>query len=81
MPLSENEIKNLLSLDNSRLKEIINEISDTVGGSRRKTDAITANLDELKKKLASMDPEEINRLINKAGKDRSEQILNNLKNR
>ncbi|MEG1742632.1 MAG: hypothetical protein RR246_00500 [Clostridia bacterium] len=80
MPLSEQEIKNLLSLDDTRLREIIFQISAAVGASAKKTQAFTNDLNSLKSKIAAMSPDEINMLLNKVGKEKSEIILNNLKN-
>lgn len=38
MPLSENEIRNILALDDARLKSVIMQICDAVGADRRKAE-------------------------------------------
>jgi len=81
MPLTENEIKNLLSLDDARLKDVIMQICDAVGADRSKAARFTADPSGVRAMLSGMSADEVNRLLDKAGREKSEQVLDSLRGR
>lgn len=81
MPLTENEIRNLLSLDDSRLRDVVMQICDAVGADRKKAEKFTSNPAGLRQTLSSMSADEINKLLDKAGRERSTDVLNSLRGR
>ncbi len=81
MPLTENEIKNLLSLDDARLKDVIMQICDAIGADRNKAAKFAADPSGVRAKLSGMSADEVNRLLDKAGREKSEQVLDSLRGR
>ena len=75
MPLSENEIRNILALDDARLKSVIMQICDAVGADRRKAEKFASDPAGLRAAVSGM----INRLLDKAGREKSEQVLDALR--
>ena len=79
MPLSENEIRNILALDDARLKSVIMQICDAVGEDRRKAEKFASDPAGLRAAVSGMSTDEINRLLDKAGREKSEQVLDALR--
>ena len=79
MPLTENEIKNILSLDDARLREVIMQIAAATGADMKKAAYIAGDPGAIRSKLQGMSADDINRLLDKAGREKSEQVLDSLR--
>jgi hypothetical protein len=79
MELDNNTLKRLLELDDESFKNIIRQISLAAGGDRSKTETLMSDVAGIKKSLSKMKPQEAERIINSAGKEKSEEILRILK--
>ncbi len=79
MPISENELKSLKNLDDARLKDVIMQICDAVGADRQKAELIAADPSGVRETLGKMSADDVNRLLDKAGRDRSRQVLDSLR--
>ena len=79
MELNKEELQRVLSMDDGKLREIIAKITEAVGADKKKAEALTRDLDGIKSSLAKMTPADAEKLINMAGKDKSEQIYRIIK--
>ncbi len=79
MPLTENEIRNLLSLDDKRFGQVISEICIAVGADPAKAKSFSQNPAGVKSLLSTMSADEINKLLDKAGRQKSNQVLDKLR--
>lgn len=79
MEIDNNTLRNLLALDDESLKSIIKQISVAAGADPNKTEAFMSDISGLKNTLAKMSPREAEKLLNAAGKERSEEILRIIK--
>lgn len=79
MALDNNTLNRLLELDDESFKNIIRQISVAAGADRNKTEAMLSDVGGIKRSMAKMSPQEAERMINSAGKDKSEEILRIIK--
>lgn len=75
MSFDERTKEKLLSMDNRSLQELISKISAAVGADEQKTRSLMGDIDELKKQFARLTPQEADKLLSMAGREKSEQIL------
>jgi hypothetical protein len=79
MEIDNNTLKNLLQLDDESFRNIIRQISAAAGADPRKTEAFMVDVSGIKKTLANMTPKDAEKLLNTAGKEKSEEILRIIK--
>ena len=60
---------------NRSLQELISKISAAVGADEQKTRSLMGDIDGLKKQFARLTPQEADKLLSMAGREKSEQIL------
>ena len=74
MNFSNDDLKKVLSLDDEDIRSLVMQITKAAGGSELKAKMLTSDIPFLKQKIASMTPDEVNRLLSKAGNGKSEEI-------
>ena len=81
MEFDRRDLDKLLSLDDESFKTLARTIAEAAGASQAKTEAMLGNTDLLKKRISHMSEEEAKQLINSAGREKSEEILNMIRQR
>jgi hypothetical protein len=79
MEFDNNTLRNLLALDDESFKNIIRQISTAAGADPNKTEAFMSDVSGIKNTLANLSPKDAEKLLNTAGKDKSEEILRIIK--
>lgn len=79
MEFDNNTLRNLLSLDDESFKNLIKQISAAAGADPNKTAAFMSDVPAIKNMLANLSPKEAEKLLNAAGKEKSEEILRIIK--
>lgn len=74
MPLNDDDLRRVLSLGDEEMRSLVMQIAKTAGGSELKARMIASDIPSLKKKLASLTPDEAEKLLRKAGSGKSEEI-------
>lgn len=75
MQMDNNTLRKLLDLDDESFKDIIRRIASAAGADRSKTEALISDVKGIKQSLSKMTPEQAERILNSAGKEKSEEIL------
>lgn len=75
MQLDHDTLKRLLELDDESFRCIIRQISIAAGADHAKTEAILGDVNGIKQSLSRMSPQQAEKILNSAGKDKSEEIL------
>ena len=75
------QLEKLMSLDDESFKMLTRTIAEAAGASKAKTEMMLSNPEMLKKRIASMSPEDARQLIDAAGPEKSEEILKMLQQR
>ncbi len=75
MNLDRASLARLLSLDDKSFAELIKKIALAAGADSSKTTELVKNIDFLRGTLARMSPEEAEKMLTSAGRDKSEEIL------
>ncbi len=73
--------KDLNQLSDKELCGLVSQITDVLGADPKRTAHLTENPEKLKKLITGMDSKDIEALINRAGKEKSEQIYKTLERR
>lgn len=81
MEFDRRQLDKLLSLDDESFKALAKTIAEAAGASKAKTDILVNNPELLKRKLSSISEYEARELINSAGREKSEEIMQMLKQR
>lgn len=81
MEFDRRQLDKLLSLDDESFKALAKTIAEAAGASKAKTDMLVNNPELLKRKLSSISEYEARELINSAGREKSEEIMQMLKQR
>ncbi len=81
MEFDRRQLDKLLSLDDESFKALAKTIAEAAGASKAKTDMLVNNPELLKRKLSSISESEARELINSAGREKSEEIMEMLKQR
>ena len=79
LPFDRNMINQLANLDNATLIDAIRRIGSAAGATERQLNRVTGNIDKLKKKVMSMDDQDIRSLVEKFGEDNAADIVSQLK--
>lgn len=75
MELDRSALDRILTLDDKSLSELAQKIASAAGADPRRTAEMLKNLDFIRGTIAKMSPEEADKLIRTAGREKSEQIL------
>lgn len=75
MTPDKNALNKIKSMSDSRLKELIDEISDSLGADRKKTAALTGDLSKLRAKLERLSPSDLEKILSVVDKSKAEEIL------
>ena len=81
MQFDPKQLEKLMSLDDESFKNLTKTIAEAAGASKAKTEMMLSNPEMLKKRIASMSQEDARKLIDAAGPEKSEEIMNMLKQR
>ena len=81
MQFDRRQLDKILSMDDESFKDLAKTIAEAAGASKAKTDAMLNNPDVLKRRLSRMDEDEAMRIIDSAGREKSEEIMNMLRER
>lgn len=81
MNFDRKSLDKLLSLDDESFKALARTIAEAAGASKAQTEMMLANPEILKSRLSRITPDEANRLLDAAGKEKSAQIMDMLKNK
>ncbi len=81
MQFDPRQLEKLMSLDDESFKMLTRTIAEAAGASKAKTEMMLSNPEMLKKRIASMSPEDARQLIDAAGPEKSEEILKMLQQR
>lgn len=79
MNFDRESLNKILSMDEESFKNLTRTIAEAAGASKSKTEAMLNNSEFIKRKLSQMTPEEASRLVDSAGKEKSEEIMNMLR--
>jgi len=79
MEFDRSSLDKILSMDEKSFSALVEAIAQGAGASKAKTQAMLSNTDLLKKRLAGMSPAEARGIIDAAGKEKSEEIMNMLR--
>ena len=79
MNFDRNSLDKILSMDDESFKTLTRAIAEAAGANKSKTEAMLNNSDMIKKRLARMTPDEAKQLVDSAGKEKSEEIMNMLR--
>ncbi len=75
------QIEKLLSMDDEQFTALARTIAEAAGANKMKTEVLLANPDVLKRRIAKMTPEEAKELVDSAGKEKGDEILQMLRER
>jgi len=75
------QIEKLLSMDNEQFTALARTIAEAAGANKMKTEVLLANPDVLKRRIAKMTPAEAKELVDSAGKEKGDEILQMLRER
>lgn len=81
MKIDRRSIDRLASLDDESFKSLAMSIASAAGADTRKAQALLSDTALIKRRLASMTPEDAEKLISGAGEEKSEEILRVLRER
>lgn len=81
MQMDRNQLEKLLSMDNGDFQNLARIIADAAGADKNKAELLIQNPELLKKRLASVSPEEAQKLISAAGEEKSREIMDMLNKR
>ena len=78
MEINKDKLAQLGNLDDEVLKNIIRQVIKAAGGSSLYAEMAAGNTKQIKAKLQSADPAEIEKIISMVGKDKAAEILNSI---
>ena len=79
MEPSKKDVNKILSMSDEKLRSTIEEIAKAIGADDKKAKSLTSDIPSLKSKLSHLNDSELNKIIESAGKENAEKILNELK--
>ena len=78
MEPSKKDINRILQLSDEELKKTIEEIAKAIGADGKKAEALTSDIPSLKSNLSKMNDADLKRIIESAGKDKAQKIMNEI---
>ncbi|HBR30824.1 MAG: hypothetical protein PHD46_03575 [Eubacteriales bacterium] len=79
MQLDNDTLRKLLELDDESFRSIIRKISIAAGADQAKTEAFASDVSGIKRSLSKMTPAQAEKILNTAGKEKSDEILRIIK--
>ena len=79
MQFDRDSLEKILSMDDESFAILAKTIAQAAGANKAKTEAMLNNPRLLKSRLAKITPDEARALIESAGKEKSEEIMNMLR--
>ncbi len=79
MNFDRESLDKILSMDDESFKNLTRAIAEAAGANKSKTEAMLSNPDFIKRRLSQITPEEARRIVDSAGKEKSEEIMNMLR--
>ncbi len=79
MPLNNEDLSRILSMDDAAFSALVAEIARAAGGSEKRVRELSSNVPELKKALSGMSASQAEALLKRAGRGKSEEIMNALR--
>lgn len=79
MNFDRDSLDKLLSMDDESFKALTRAIAEAAGANKAKTEVMLNNPDVIKKRLSQITPEEAQKLVDSAGKEKSEEIMSMLR--
>ena len=81
MELDRRQLDRILSMDDESFALLARTIAEAAGANKMKTEMLLSNPELLKRRISGLTAEEARALIDSAGKEKSEEIMQMLKNR
>ena len=81
MQFEKSQLDKLLSMNNKEFQDLARMIADAAGADKAKADFLIQNPELLKKRLASISPEDAQKLVSAAGEEKSLEIMEMLNKR
>ncbi|HAN21424.1 MAG: hypothetical protein A2Y15_09300 [Clostridiales bacterium GWF2_36_10] len=75
MQFDNDTLRRLVNLDDESFRNIIRQISAAAGADSAKTESFITDVRGIKQSLSRMSPEQAEKILNSAGKEKSDQIL------
>lgn len=72
--LNNEDLQKVLSMSDGEIKKMIYAVTKAAGGDEKKADKLSSDIPNLKKLLSSLTPEQAEKLLNRTGKAKSEEI-------
>lgn len=76
-----NNLNDLAALDDRALKELVTDITKVLGADPKKAAPLTEDPARLRSILSGMSSSDVEKLINKAGKEKSKEIYDTIQRR
>ncbi len=81
MQFDRTQLDQLLSMDDKSFSELARTIAEAAGADKAKAELLISNPELLKRRLSQISPEEASKLIDAAGREKSQEIMDMLNNR
>ncbi len=81
MELNRKQLEKLLAMDDESFATLARSIAEAAGANKMKTEMMLSNPDLLKRRIAGISAEEAQKLVDSAGKEKSEEIMRLLRER
>jgi len=81
MQFDRRDLDKIISMDDENFKSLARSIAEAAGADPKKTEAMLKDTNQLKKRISRINSREAQQLIDAAGKEKSEMILEMLRQR
>ncbi len=81
MNFDRRQLDKLLSMDNESFVSLARSIAEAAGANKMKTEVMLSNPEGLKRRLSKITPDEAKQLVDAAGEEKSEEIMQMLRER
>lgn len=81
MNFDRRQLDKLLSMDDESFVALARSIAEAAGANKMKTEVMLSNPEMLKRRLAKITPDEARQLVDAAGEEKSEEIMQMLRER
>ena len=79
MPLNDKDLERILAMDDASFAALVAEIARAAGGDEKRVRELSAGAPEFKKALAGMSVSKAESLLKRAGRGKSEAIMDALR--
>lgn len=81
MNFDRRQLDKLLSMDDESFVALARSIAEAAGANKMKTEVMLSNPEMLKRRLSKITPDEARQLVDAAGEEKSEEIMQMLRER